>query len=154
MALRRLGSAYPGGILTGDQIRLITLHPGDWNDPIRCSIGYNSLAALKGKYYTLSYVWGSPHKKRNIWLQGLEWPVTLNLEGALRHLRLVYGEITIWIDALCIDVSPSFNVVLIIAGSVILTSCIAKLAAGTIGSGSAHGSNIRVLSRSDHLPGE
>lgn len=66
-----------------------------------------SHASSRESYRTLSYVWGHPSLTRGIWLEDVEVEVTLNLESALKHLRLVYRSIVIWIDALCIKVSSA-----------------------------------------------
>ena len=50
-------------------------------------------------------LWGNPKKTRLIRLQGMERPVTTNLEVALRFLRLKDKERVLWIDAMCIDQS-------------------------------------------------
>lgn len=57
-------------------------------------------------YEALSYVWSSPSTRRNITLDGLPFPVTANLEAALRQLRRKdSGPRAMWIGGLCIDQS-------------------------------------------------
>lgn len=96
---------YPGHPLLPGQIRSIRLLPGAWTDPIRCEIFEDIHGTTR--YEALSYVWGSQNIKETITLNRKEFPVTLNLEGALRHLReqFKYGRraMVFWIDALCIN---------------------------------------------------
>lgn len=93
--------------LVDDQIRILTLHAGEWDTSIHCSLTKVALMGHRGSYKTLSYVWGNLTDTRTIWLEGVEVQVTKSLEDALRHLRLVYGEMVIWIDALCINVGAT-----------------------------------------------
>lgn len=96
-------SIYSEIPLTTDDIRLIRLSPGRWTDPIRCELLHTSLSA-KSKYHALSYIWGSKAVTRNILLDGNPFPATVNLEGALGHLRHQHDEgLFLWVDALCIN---------------------------------------------------
>ncbi|KAF2831779.1 HET-domain-containing protein [Ophiobolus disseminans] len=96
---------YPGKPLSPGCIRLIRLLPGSWTEPIKCELFEVSLAIAK--YHALSYVWGSKNVTRQIFLERRAFPVTVNLEGALRHLRERYKEqhdgLVLWVDALCIN---------------------------------------------------
>jgi len=83
------------------EIRFVTIQPGDWTDKIKCTLMPASLDD-QPSYEALSYVWGDPNVRKDIYLNGLPFKVTANLESALRHLRLK-GERTIWIDAICIN---------------------------------------------------
>ncbi|XP_014555305.1 hypothetical protein COCVIDRAFT_102674 [Bipolaris victoriae FI3] len=93
---------YPGDPLRAGEIRVLWLQPGRWADPIVCEL---SSAEIKfARYRALSYVWGSQLHKRSVRLNGRSYPVTLNLESALRHLRAKYNRgLVLWVDALCID---------------------------------------------------
>ncbi|KAF2652629.1 hypothetical protein K491DRAFT_718770 [Lophiostoma macrostomum CBS 122681] len=89
--------------LRNDDIRVIRLLPGQWKDPIRCELVHTSLSSGK-RYHALSYVWGSKEVTRNILLDGHLFQATVNLEGALRHLRHQYEDgLDLWVDALCIN---------------------------------------------------
>ena len=57
-------------------------------------------------YIALSYVWGEFASPADI-LQcnGAEIPISRNCRDALRALRSLYGSLTIWVDAVCIDQS-------------------------------------------------
>jgi len=87
-----------------DQIRVLKLQPGRWDDPISCRIKVVSLDQLfKPRYDTLSYTWGKPGSKSSISVNGQTIDVSTNLFMALRALRRRFFTITIWADALCID---------------------------------------------------
>lgn len=89
-----------------DEIRLVTIKPGKWTDPISCELTCHSLDVDDiTEYSTLSYAWGSPRVTENIILEGRTWPVTVNLANALLFLRDHEKPVKMWIDALCIDQS-------------------------------------------------
>jgi hypothetical protein len=96
---------YPGKPLLPGQIRLIRLLPGAWTDPIQCELFEDVHDTTK--YEALSYVWGSQNVTTSIFLNRKEFPVTFNLEGALRNLREQFKDdkeaMIFWIDALCIN---------------------------------------------------
>ena len=54
-------------------------------------------------YEALSYVWGNPHPTVFILLNGCRFGITPNPEAALRHLRDLEVERTLWVDAICIN---------------------------------------------------
>lgn len=90
---------YPGKSLLTDEIRVLWLQPGKWTDPIVCELSNVCLGAVE--YRALSYVWGSRFNMRSIRLNGYSYPVTLNLESALKHLRVKYKDgLVLWVDAL------------------------------------------------------
>ncbi|TEY39986.1 hypothetical protein BOTCAL_0444g00080 [Botryotinia calthae] len=84
------------------EVRLVTLLPGDFSDDIHCTLTTVSLID-EPVYQALSYVWGSPTSKCDIKLQGISFPVTTNLESALRYLRYRDLPRILWIDAICIN---------------------------------------------------
>jgi Heterokaryon incompatibility protein (HET) len=83
-------------------VRLLTLLPGHFDDPIFCELA-NGVLEASPDYEALSYVWGNPRVTRIIQLQGHDFSVTENLESALRHLRLKEKSRILWVDALCIN---------------------------------------------------
>jgi len=98
-ARKKSATTYPGLPLQGNHIRVVRLLPGRWTEPIRCELSNVDIEVAK--YRALSYVWGSQHMTRPIRLDGRRYPVTVNLEGALKHLRKVYKDgLDLWIDAL------------------------------------------------------
>ncbi|KAK2603546.1 hypothetical protein QQS21_004315, partial [Conoideocrella luteorostrata] len=87
----------------GDHIRILTLSPSqDPTDPILVSLSVASLADEQS-YEALSYCWGDSAHRRLIFCDGKPFPVTENLESALRHLRLAEIERVLWVDAICIN---------------------------------------------------
>jgi hypothetical protein len=87
-----------------DQIRLLVLHPGDWEDQICCDFEVVSLKD-RPKYAALSYVWGQDDPDNIAHIGGHCIPIRPNLFKALRRLRAhAAGEdSTIWVDAVCIN---------------------------------------------------
>jgi hypothetical protein len=88
------------------EIRLLTLEPGEWSETISGTLSSFTLDNVPS-YDALSYVWGNPAFTKNILLDGYAFPVTINLECALRYLRPPRRSSreprVIWIDAICID---------------------------------------------------
>jgi hypothetical protein len=117
-------AAYPYKPLnhSGSQIRILILHPcKSSTEPVRADLKTISLDdpygyASYGSYTALSYTWGPPIFSGSIKLNNHDFPVTENLEAALRHLRDVparpfstdqgVGSCTFWwIDQICINQS-------------------------------------------------
>ncbi|KAF7914568.1 uncharacterized protein EAF01_000974 [Botrytis porri] len=84
------------------RVRLVTLLPGDFSRDIHCTLTTVSLSD-EPVYEILSYVWGNPTNKRDSTLQRVSFPVTTNLESALRYLRYRDLPRVLWIDAICIN---------------------------------------------------
>jgi hypothetical protein len=91
-----------------DQIRLLLLSKGNFNDPIH---GTLVLARLSGgiKFQALSYTWadstGDKSRCQVIFL-GPRWDsfaVTANCNAALRRMRRNDMDRMVWVDAVCID---------------------------------------------------
>lgn len=68
------------------QIRLITLEPGAWSNPICCTIK-TVFFDSKPEYDALSYVWGDAKNLKTIRLDNHPFEVTENLWIVLRRLR-------------------------------------------------------------------
>ncbi|KAF5510905.1 putative transporter [Colletotrichum siamense] len=56
-----------------------------------------------GKYEALSYTWGDPNDRTQIYLDDRPFSVTANLESALRCLRLPDTDRVLWTDSICIN---------------------------------------------------
>jgi hypothetical protein len=86
------------------EIRLLRIHPGkDASDLIELTV-YHTTIERAGDYLALSYAWGAnPESKRPVVLNGTDFAVAENLHSALQHIRLPEEELTIWIDAICIN---------------------------------------------------
>lgn len=90
-------------ILGGDHIRILSLVASEtFTDPIHVSLSIVNLRS-QPTYEALSYCWGDASDKRLIFCHGKPFPVTQNLEDALRHLRQSEGDRVLWIDAICIN---------------------------------------------------
>jgi hypothetical protein len=102
-------SSYPYSSLSpeGDNIRLLRLLPNeDKAALLQCELRNYSLQKSDARthlYEALSYVWGNQHKTRPIHVDGVTFPVTVNLHAALSRLRDHSFERIIWVDAVCID---------------------------------------------------
>jgi len=114
--------------LVRGQIRTITLHAGQQDEQIRCSLNvinvhdprnhWNSVdsydafnthkpqLSMQTSFKALSYQWGPPTPTRSILLDNKVIVIRDNLWHALRHLRYPTTDRShIWIDAICIDQS-------------------------------------------------
>jgi hypothetical protein len=100
----------------GETIRILELHPGTLNDPLRCDFHYANLRQLHMCYEALSYVWGDPNKQEYDYLTGVRSKIITtihcnnhikqinpNLDIALRHIREQSKSVHLWVDALCIN---------------------------------------------------
>jgi hypothetical protein len=102
-------SSYIYSLLSpeGDNIRLLRLLPNkDKAAPLQCELCNYSLQKLGPQthlYEALSYVWGNQDKTRPIHVDGVTFPVTVNLYAALSRLRDYSFERIIWVDAVCIN---------------------------------------------------
>ncbi|KAF7555742.1 hypothetical protein G7046_g6484 [Stylonectria norvegica] len=86
--------------LSEDEIRLVKLYPGAWDDPLKAEL----FPANKSvRYVALSYAWGNPRKLRDITVDDYLQKITVNLDLALRTLRSAHRPTTLWVDALCIN---------------------------------------------------
>ena len=89
--------------LNFNEIRLMALLPGYWTEDICCEVFRVSWVGeprMLG-YKALSYAWGLPSRKNpRIFVNDCPFEVTVNLECALRHLRLPDKDVILWVDAL------------------------------------------------------
>ena len=106
---------YDRHLVSGDEIRVLCLFPGDAGVPLKATIEYCKLGT-KLDYQALSYTWESPLNRDNpsrgyqeprrvhdLWINDFLLKITPNLDSALRHLRHPQNALTFWIDAVCID---------------------------------------------------
>ena len=106
-ALRGRAAHYPSVPLDPDngEIRLLTLLPGAWDDKITCTLE-TVLLSNEPFYNALSYTWGVSTGGKTVSLNEVEkFPVTDNVEAALRRLRGLEVPLTVWIDSMCINQS-------------------------------------------------
>lgn len=88
--------------LKAQEIRVVLLAPGQWDDEISCHLVNSSLESPL-EYEALSYVWAQEPGHRYIRLNDSMHQITTNLFLALRRLRKASEARCIWIDALCIN---------------------------------------------------
>lgn len=86
----------------GEAIRLVSLAPAKFDSPIQCSV-FHSAWSDSVSFEALSYTWGELSVTTSIYLDSYEFPVTVNLESALRHLRSERFVRVVWIDAICLN---------------------------------------------------
>ncbi|CZT07856.1 hypothetical protein WAI453_013183 [Rhynchosporium graminicola] len=74
-------------VTTGD-IRVLSLLPGLFDDPLRCQLAVEPIEQHP-MYDALSYMWGNSSDTRLITVDNDQaFAVTVSLENALRHIRL------------------------------------------------------------------
>lgn len=81
-------------------IRLIEVEPGAWNDSVSIRLFVAELQHAP-EYDALSYVWGDPKERVDIKCNGRALSVTVNLNAALKRIRLTYRPRIVWADAVC-----------------------------------------------------
>ncbi|KAK3343467.1 hypothetical protein B0T25DRAFT_554387 [Lasiosphaeria hispida] len=81
-----------------NEIRVLTLQPGRFGEPIVSTLDVVSLED-KPVFEALSYCWGDRTATRNISVHNCLRPVTKNLEAALQRLRYEASPRRIWADA-------------------------------------------------------
>ena len=87
-----------------NEIRLMTLHEGDFMSEIKVSISTTVLTPDNPPTYeALSYVWGSQKNPLDVKVGSHTITVTRNLAEALRHLRYKDRPRQLWIDAICVN---------------------------------------------------
>jgi len=87
-----------------NEIRVIKIEPGRWDDELSCRLQVVSLdRLLRPRYDTLSYTWGSSRNTITISVNKQAVGVSSSLFTALRALRRTFKTVTIWADALCIN---------------------------------------------------
>ncbi|KAF4339634.1 heterokaryon incompatibility (het-6OR allele) [Fusarium beomiforme] len=97
-------------------IRLLHVEPGTFDDPIRCHFQLASLKEVEPKgidFHALSYCWGDPTEREEILLssnkdfenekEGVPFSIGKSAAQALRRLRQEKETLIIWIDAVCIN---------------------------------------------------
>ncbi|KAF6816139.1 heterokaryon incompatibility [Colletotrichum plurivorum] len=85
-------------------IRVIDIsHNGDRNAPLRGSLRVVNLKDSP-QFRALSYVWGDcSGNEYTLHCNGCDIPITKNCRDAIASLRSQHADLTIWIDAVCIN---------------------------------------------------
>jgi hypothetical protein len=92
-------------IAAGRNFRVLLLQPDpEFDSPIRCNLREIPLnRAHSHPYEALSYVWGYTPGDTEVICDGKVILVSRNCCNALRHLRLMTRERSLWVDSLCIN---------------------------------------------------
>jgi hypothetical protein len=86
------------------EIRLIRISPGSWEDIIECELVNNvSLLAPIVSYKALSYAAGNLRQTTKIKVNGHDFNVFASLGDAMRQLRQSGLQDPIWLDQICIN---------------------------------------------------
>ena len=87
--------------LTDGQVRIIRLKHGDWNGDIECCLETVDISS-RTSYQALSWCWGilAPETDPFLVLNTLRFQIPMNLEVALRHLRMCDQDRFLWCDAM------------------------------------------------------
>ncbi|KAF4334894.1 heterokaryon incompatibility 6 OR allele [Fusarium beomiforme] len=88
--------------LDKESFRIFTLKPGSKSDDLLGSLQTYPLGAAP-EYEALSYVWGSPDRRKSMVCNGEVFKITESLDVALRRLRLTSKPRNLWIDQICIN---------------------------------------------------
>lgn len=99
--LRKNARVYAGSNLGLQQVRLLMLMPGQFNDPIEAILDVGSWET--SNYEALSYSWGNADLRNTMKVNGQSFLVGKSLYVALRYLRSQGRVRTLWIDAICIN---------------------------------------------------
>ena len=86
------------------EIRLITLHPGDFEADLEISIQIVRLTPEDPPIYeALSYFWGSIKSMPDIKIGDDDLAITKSLASVLRYLRYEEQARILWVDAICVN---------------------------------------------------
>lgn len=84
-------------------IRVLDPHQGEnLSGDLKCTIRRVALDT-DISYEALSYTWGDASQQSAIGCKGARLAITKPLETALRYLRSTKSNLTLWVDAVCID---------------------------------------------------
>jgi hypothetical protein len=96
-------SKYTYHELSDGEIRLLSLHPGEFGSHISSSLKQSNIYEAPGNYEALSYVWGTSTNRMEINCDGAQLLVTTNLFQALQRLRSPSETRILWVDTVCTD---------------------------------------------------
>lgn len=101
---RQSRNLYPK-LISGNSIRILTILPGTWGEPIKCDLRETQLQD-SGPYKALSYTWTNGEdddRLVQITCNKLSIKVSSNLHSALRQLRHDSDPVKLWVDSICIN---------------------------------------------------
>lgn len=85
-----------------ESIRLLVLLPGEFDDPIRCTLFEEPTNGIR-RYEAISYVWGDLSRSGTVYCDGRRLQVPQNLVDALRRFRRAAKRRVLWADSICIN---------------------------------------------------
>ena len=87
-----------------EEFRLLRLLKGS-DHPVQCELLRVPICSRghRTRYNALSYTWGDPTQKSVVIIDGVHCEVGHNLSQALSALRRKHHDLTLWVDALCIN---------------------------------------------------
>ena len=88
--------------LDAGDIRILKLLRGSGNQPINCEIA-SYASTDRPVYRALSYAWGAPGNEFPIILNGKAFKTRPNLYNFLKQKRYPDKDLSLWIDAVCIN---------------------------------------------------
>jgi hypothetical protein len=101
------GSFVHEKIRQKEEIRLLRLKPGAYDDPVECTVNHENLRQILPQYDAISYTWADDSGNRSvdevIRLNGQPFAVTNSCLLALRRVRQTDYTRIIWVDAVCIN---------------------------------------------------
>ena len=90
----------------GSSIRMLTLYPGERDDPLRGKLELVDICR-SGSYEPVSYVWGPSNSGHQISISDDQndgiVQLTASLYGALKRFRYTDRERRLWADQICIN---------------------------------------------------
>ncbi|KAI8953105.1 hypothetical protein F4801DRAFT_588491 [Xylaria longipes] len=90
--------------LEGDlPIRLLVIHPGTFDEPLKTELVPTTLDEAQGSYDATSYTWGSPENPELIRCGHSQLWVQRNAFNMMLNLRRPDQPRSVWIDAVCIN---------------------------------------------------
>lgn len=95
-------TSYKYERLEDRQIRLLDLHPGGYNSPLKGTLRHISIDS-PSDYDALSYAWGNSEACSSLFCNNRQVKMTSSLNLALLRLRDTQEQRTLWIDQLCIN---------------------------------------------------
>lgn len=87
----------PAGEITSGSFRIATILPGQYEEPVRCSIRDVSLKDTSVRFLALSYCWNSTAREEVIFCDGRPLKITGNLHAALKYARASSSTVDLWI---------------------------------------------------------
>lgn len=95
---------YEPLISNSKPFRLITVQPGQFDAPLLCTLSHELLNVEPlPQYETISYCWGDASLRNVLTLNDHPVSVPASTAAALRCIRNLDTDRTVWLDAVCID---------------------------------------------------